>query len=66
VPLFTSRRAQPARAGRGVLRLGDVFNLFVVSVFWSFMADIWDERSAAPVPIIATGRHRRCDRRARC
>jgi AAA family ATP:ADP antiporter len=31
-----------------------VFNLFVVSVFWSFMADIWDEaQSRRLFPIIA-------------
>src|SRR6185503_18711585 len=26
-----------------------VFNLFVVSVFWSFMADVWDEEQARRV-----------------
>ena len=33
-----------------------VFNLFVVSVFWSFMSDIWDDRQARRLfPIIALG-----------
>ena len=33
-----------------------VFNLFVVAVFWSFMADIWDEGQARRLfPIIALG-----------
>ena len=33
-----------------------VFNLFVVSVFWSFMSDIWDERQARRLfPIIGLG-----------
>lgn len=33
-----------------------VFNLFVVSVFWSFMADIWnDEQACRFFPIIAVG-----------
>lgn len=33
-----------------------VFNLFVVSVFWSFMADIWDDEQARRLfPIIAIG-----------
>ncbi len=33
-----------------------VFNLFVVSVFWSFMADIWDDIQARRLfPVIAIG-----------
>ncbi len=33
-----------------------VFNLFVISVFWSFMADIWsDEQARRIFPIIALG-----------
>lgn len=33
-----------------------VFNLFVVSVFWSFMADIWSDAQARRLfPLIATG-----------
>lgn len=33
-----------------------VFNLFVVSVFWSFMADIWDDTQAKRLfPFIALG-----------
>jgi AAA family ATP:ADP antiporter len=33
-----------------------VFNLFVVSVFWSFMADIWDQQQARRLfPVIALG-----------
>lgn len=33
-----------------------VFNLFVVSVFWSFMSDIWDDAQACRFfPIIALG-----------
>ena len=55
VPLF----AMPGLLGPRVLGTVffvwvSVFNLFVVSVFWSFMADIWDEaQSRRLFPIIA-------------
>ncbi|MBK6729055.1 MAG: hypothetical protein IPG63_17945 [Xanthomonadales bacterium] len=42
-----------------------VFNLFVVAVFWSFMADLFtDEQGAPPVRADRHWRHHRCDRRA--
>jgi len=57
VPLF----AQPDLLGPRVLGTVffvwiSVFNLFVVSVFWSFMVDIWDDAQARRLfPIIALG-----------
>jgi AAA family ATP:ADP antiporter len=34
--------------GARLLRLGGVYNLFVVSIFWSFMADLFaSERASA-------------------
>ncbi len=57
VPLF----AQPGLLGPRTLGIVffvwvSVFNLFVVSVFWSFMADIWsEEQSRRLFPIIALG-----------
>jgi len=55
VPLFTTAGLPSPRA-LGILFFVwiSVFNLFVVSVFWSFMADIWDETQARRLfPIIA-------------
>ena len=55
VPLFR----EPALLGARTLGIVffvwvSVFNLFVVSVFWSFMADIWnEEQSRRLFPIIA-------------
>ncbi|HEY5613782.1 MAG TPA: MFS transporter, partial [Lysobacter sp.] len=47
VPLFTSHGVLSPRAlGTVFFVWVSVFNLFVVSVFWSFMADIWDEAQA--------------------
>ena len=57
VPLFTSHGLLSPRALGTVFFVWiSVFNLFVVSVFWSFMADIWDEAQARRLfPIIALG-----------
>jgi AAA family ATP:ADP antiporter len=57
VPLFGARGVLGPRA-LGILFFVwvSVFNLFVVSVFWSFMSDIWDERQARRLfPIIGLG-----------
>jgi AAA family ATP:ADP antiporter len=43
--LMDERRASPAVA-RAFFIWASVFNLFVVSVFWSFMADIYNNRQA--------------------
>lgn len=57
VPLF----AQQARIGARALGVGffiwvSVFNLFVVSLFWSLMADLFDgERARRVFPLIALG-----------
>ncbi|MDQ2990792.1 MAG: MFS transporter [Pseudomonadota bacterium] len=57
VPLF----ARPALLGAHLLGIVffvwlSVFNLFVVSVFWSFMTDIWNVAQARRLfPLIATG-----------
>ena len=57
VPLFTSHGVLSPRAlGALFFVWVSVFNLFVVSVFWSFMVDIWDEAQARRLfPIIALG-----------
>ena len=57
VPLFTSYGGLSPRAlGALFFVWVSVFNLFVVSVFWSFMVDIWDESQARRLfPIIALG-----------
>ena len=57
VPLFTSQGLLSPRAlGMAFFVWVSVFNLFVVSVFWSFMADIWNEAQARRwFPIIALG-----------
>ena len=57
VPLF----AQQARIGARALGIGffiwvSVFNLFVVSLFWSLMADLFDgEHARRAFPLIALG-----------
>ena len=55
VPLFTHEGLLSPRAlGIVFFVWVSVFNLFVVSVFWSFMADIWDEGQAKRLfPLIA-------------
>ena len=57
VPLFTSHGMLSPRALGTVFFVWiSVFNLFVVSVFWSFMADIWDQAQARRLfPVIALG-----------
>ena len=57
VPLFSVHGLLSPRAlGTVFFVWVSVFNLFVVSVFWSFMADIWDEKQARRLfPIIALG-----------
>lgn len=57
VPLFTNQGVLSPRAlGTVFFVWVSVFNLFVVSVFWSFMADIWsDEQARRLFPIIALG-----------
>lgn len=57
VPLFQMQDAIGART-LGVLFFvwGSVFNLFVVAVFWSFMADLFDPEQANRLfPVIALG-----------
>lgn len=55
VPLFTAHGMLSPRAlGMLFFVWVSVFNLFVVSVFWSFMTDIWsDEQARRLFPIIA-------------
>lgn len=55
IPLFTHQGLLGPRAlGTVFFVWVSVFNLFVVSVFWSFMADIWsEEQSRRLFPIIA-------------
>ena len=57
VPLFGSHGPLSPRALGTVFFVWiSVFNLFVVSVFWSFMTDIWSEGQARRLfPIIAVG-----------
>ena len=57
VPLFTHEGLlSPRELGIVFFVWISVFNLFVVSVFWSFMADIWSERQARRLfPAIAVG-----------
>ncbi|MGV8930787.1 MAG: NTP/NDP exchange transporter [Luteimonas sp.] len=57
VPLFTTQGVLSPRAlGIVFFVWVSVFNLFVVSVFWSFMTDLWDEgQSRRLFPIIALG-----------
>ncbi len=55
VPVFTTEGLLSPRAlGTVFFVWVSVFNLFVVSVFWSFMSDIWNiEQSRRLFPIIA-------------
>ena len=57
VPLFTTQGLLSPRAlGTVFFVWVSVFNLFVVSVFWSFMADIWSNAQARRLfPVIALG-----------
>lgn len=57
VPLFTHQELLSPRAlGTAFFVWVSVFNLFVVSVFWSFMNDIWSEPQARRLfPVIAVG-----------
>ncbi|MEP7042419.1 MAG: MFS transporter [Dokdonella sp.] len=57
VPLFRMQDSIDARLlGTAFFVWGSVFNLFVVSVFWSFMADLFDAEQAHRLfPIIAMG-----------
>lgn len=57
VPLFTqSGLLSPRALGTLFFVWVSVFNLFVVSVFWSFMADVWDMAQARRLfPVIALG-----------
>src|SRR5690606_15497280 len=57
VPLFTQNGLLSPRAlGTLFFVWVSVFNLFVVSVFWSFMADVWDMAQARRLfPMIALG-----------
>ncbi|QNP41233.1 NTP/NDP exchange transporter [Lysobacter solisilvae (ex Woo and Kim 2022)] len=55
IPLFTQQGLlSPRVLGTVFFVWVSVFNLFVVSVFWSFMADIWsEEQSRRLFPVIA-------------
>ena len=57
VPLFTqSGLFSPRALGTMFFVWVSVFNLFVVSVFWSFMVDLWDTSQARRLfPVIALG-----------
>ncbi len=57
VPLFTQQGVLSPRALGTVFFVWiSVFNLFIVSVFWSFMADVWDDLQARRLfPLIALG-----------
>jgi len=57
VPLFTAQGLLSPRAlGTVFFVWVSVFNLFVVSVFWSFMTDIWSNAQARRLfPVIALG-----------
>lgn len=57
VPLFArDGLVSPRALGTVFFVWVSVFNLFVVSVFWSFMADIWNEEQARRLfPIIGLG-----------
>jgi AAA family ATP:ADP antiporter len=57
VPLFAAQARIGARAlGIGFFIWVSVFNLFVVSLFWSLMADLFDgERAKRVFPLIALG-----------
>jgi AAA family ATP:ADP antiporter len=57
IPLFNNHALMPVKTlGFLFFVWVSVFNLFVVSVFWSFMTDIWDDFQARRLfPIIAFG-----------
>jgi AAA family ATP:ADP antiporter len=57
VPLFRMQDSIDARVlGTVFFVWGSVFNLFVVAVFWSFMADLFDAEQANRLfPVIALG-----------
>ncbi|GLQ88109.1 NTP/NDP exchange transporter [Dyella flagellata] len=57
IPAFVAQDRIGARAlGVAFYIWGSVFNLFVVSLFWSFMADVFDSRRAREVfSLIALG-----------
>jgi len=57
IPLYTMRESLGARTLGAVLFVWfSVFNLFVVAVFWSFMADLFDTDQAKRLfPMIALG-----------
>lgn len=57
IPLFTSEGLiTPKHLGTMFFVWVSVFNLFVVSVFWTFMTDIWNpEQSKRLFPLIAIG-----------
>lgn len=57
IPLFNNHDSLSAKTlGFLFFVYVSVFNLFVVSVFWSFMADIWSDAQARRLfPIIALG-----------
>jgi AAA family ATP:ADP antiporter len=57
VPFFRMQDSIDARVlGTAFFVWGSVFNLFVVSVFWSFMADLFDAEQAHRLfPVIALG-----------
>lgn len=57
VPLFAGQEVlNPRTLGLLFFVWVSVFNLFIVSVFWSFMADIWnDEQARRLFPLIALG-----------
>ncbi len=57
IPFFNNRSLIPTQVlGLVFFVWVSVFNLFVVSVFWSFMSDIWNDWQARRLfPIIALG-----------
>lgn len=57
IPLFRAQDSIDAKLlGSAFFVYGSVFNLFVVSVFWSFMADLFDAEQAHRLfPVIALG-----------
>jgi AAA family ATP:ADP antiporter len=57
VPLFAEPGVLSPKALGAVFYVWlSIFNLFVVSVFWSFMADVWSQAQARRVfPLIAVG-----------
>ena len=57
IPLFRAQDTiNPKLLGTAFFVWGSVFNLFVVSVFWSFMADLFDAKQSHRLfPVIALG-----------